>query len=135
MAIISYDKDEVIAYIPTFNGNDKDDNPLIVNLKYIGYGKSLKYEKDTTIKYIAKSKGKDVSEHTGIMTEVISDIQEKQILDNIDSVENYFIFRKGEKVKITDAKIFKTTAPKELISEIALAMQDFNRLSREQVKN
>jgi len=135
MAIISYDKDEVIAYIPTFNGNDKDDNPLIVNLKYIGYGKSLKYEKDTTIKYIAKSKGKDANEHTGIMTEVMSDIQEKQILDNIDSVENYFIMRKGEKVEIIDAKTFKATAPKELITEIALAMQDFNKLSKEQVKN
>jgi hypothetical protein len=135
MAIISYDKDEVIAYIPTFNGNDKDDNPLIVNLRYIGYGKSLKYEKDTTIRYIARSKGKDASEHTGIMTEVMSDIQEKQILDNIDSVENYFILRKGEKVEITDAKTFKSTAPKELISEIALAMQDFNKLSRKQVKN
>ena len=45
MAIISFDKDMIIDYVPAYGGNRDSDDPCIVRLKFVPYSKVQHYAK------------------------------------------------------------------------------------------
>lgn len=122
MALISFDPDIPIDYIPAYAGNRDSDNPCIVKLKFVPYAKVQEYSRLISIK------AKGIPER---FAEANREYQKKQFIENIESVSGYFISGK----EITTANELYETAPAELIYELIRAMEDAAKLSEGQRKN
>lgn len=124
MAIISFDKDTVVEYVPEFGGNRDSDDPCIVSLKFIPYSKVQHYAKMIQ----ARTKGmKDITK----VAEVSTIIQKKQFTESVEKISGYFV---GD-VAIVEPGEFYDTADTDLIVEILGAMENSQKLSEGQVKN
>ncbi len=121
MAIVVFDPDEVIDYIPKQERNS--DNPCVIKMKYVPYGKVGKYANIIA----QKSRGKLPD---GVL-EVQHEVQKQQFCDNVVEVENFFVGTKPVK----DPSDFYELAPATLIYEIIGAMESHARLSEGQRKN
>ena len=124
MALVLFDKDAVIDFIPEWNGNRESDKPFVVKLKYISFGKMRGYAQKIDA---ALKSTKDEAEKA----EKTLDVQKQQFIDNVTGFENVTI--KGKKV--TDPVEFYDLAPPDLIYEILNAMQDYQKLTEGQRKN
>ena len=121
MAIIGLDPDEAIEYIPECER--ESDDPCIINIKFVSYGKVKKYADMIT----RKSKGvRDTSK----LAEVQAEIQLKQFCDNVESISGFSV--KGK--EITGPEEFYDLAPATLIYEIIGAMEDSAKLTEGQKK-
>lgn len=126
MAIISFSKDVLIDYVPSYGGNRESDSPCVVRIRFVPYAKVQDYARLMA----ARAKGLSSSDISKI-SEITADVQKKQFVENIDSVDNFML--DGREVK--DAALFYEYAPKELIYEIIKAMEDSAKLSDGQRKN
>lgn len=124
MAIISFDKDAIIEYVPAYGGNRESDNPCVVRLKFVPYSRVQHYAK------ILSARAKNLNDASK-MAEAGQEIQKKQFTESVEAVSGYFI---GEK-EITDPSEFYNTADTELIIEIIRAMESQSKLSEGQRKN
>ncbi len=124
MALISFDKDTIIDYVPEYGENRRSDDPCIVKLKFVPYSKVQHYSRLIA----AKSKGLTDSVR---ITDVTQSVQEKQFTDNIDSISGYYVDGK----EVTDPLDFYETADTELIIEVIRAMESQQKLSEGQRKN
>lgn len=123
MALISFDPDIPIDYIPVYAGNRDSDNPCIVKLKFVPYAKVQHYSKLIA----ARTKGmSDVSK----ITEVSQDIQKKQFIESVESISGYF---KGDR-EIKAPGEFYESADTDLIIEIIRAMESSQKLTDGQKK-
>lgn len=130
MAIVSFDEDDVIEYIPESQRNEKE--PCIVCLRFVPYKKVQKYARLLTKEFRKESEGeKDFSRLRDIREDVEQAAQRKQFIENVVEVKNYSI--KG--VAVTDPGKFYDTADTDLIVDIVQAMQSAQRLSEGQRKN
>ena len=123
MAIISFDKDTLVDYIPAYGGNRESDEPCVVRLRVVPYAKVQEYGRLIDAK--AKAGGKERLAEAG------RDIQQRQFTESLDSVSGYYV---GSR-EVTDASGFYDTAPSDLIYEILKAMEDSAKLSEGQRKN
>ena len=123
MAIISFDKDTLVDYIPAYGGNRESDNPCVVRLKFVPYAKVQEYSRLIALK--AKGAGQEK------LGDIGRDIQRKQFVENIESVSGYHV---GDR-EVKDAAGFYDTAPTELIYEVIKAMEDSAKLDEGQRKN
>ena len=129
MALISFDEEEVIAFIPE-SQRDCDD-PLTIHMKYVPYKMVQKYRRIIADRTKAGSKGSsNFAKVAAISAEVSADVQRKQFTDNVVKIENYII--KGEQV--TDPGIFYDRVSDELLTEIIKAMESESKLSDGQKK-
>ncbi|MEK6532100.1 MAG: hypothetical protein AABZ23_06390 [Deltaproteobacteria bacterium] len=126
MAIISFSKDVLVDYVPAYGGNRESDNPCVVRIRFVPYGRVQDYSRLVA----AKAKGLSSNDISKI-NEITADIQKKQFIENVDSVDHFML--DGREVK--DASLFYEYAPKELIYEIIRAMEDSAKLSDGQRKN
>lgn len=124
MALILFDRDAVIDFIPEWNGNRDSDTPFIVKLKYVGWGKQRGYAQ--RIAQAMKS-----CEDEGERARKILDIQNEQFIENVVGFENCNI---GGKDSPTPEEFYDLAAP-ELVQEIIEAMQSHQALTGEQRKN
>ena len=132
MAIISFDKDKTVDFVPEYNGNRNEPNtvdgvqeaPCIVKLKYVPYAKVQEY---AALMAARTNAAKDVT----FSSEILQAVQKKQFLDSVQSVSGYII--DGEEV--TSAEKFFDTADAELIYEILKAMESSAKLTEGQIKN
>jgi len=124
MAIIVFDKDSIIKYVPAYGDNRESENPCIVNLKYISYSRVQFYAK------LLASRNKGTNDVSKIY-EYGQEMQKKQFVENVESISGFFI---GDK-EITDPAEFYESAPTQLIYEIIKAMEDSQKLSEGQRKN
>ena len=124
MAIISFDPEDIIDYIPEFGGNQDSDDPCIVRLRFVSHARIQHYGR------IIASKIKGTSDPVKI-NERTEGVQRKQFVENVDSISGYII--KGK--EITDPGEVYDTADATLIFELIRAMESASKLSEGQVKN
>lgn len=126
MAIISYDKDTPIDYIPEYGGNRDSENPCVVRLRFVPCSKVQEYSRHIA----ARNKGVSDAD-TDKRVSISQEVQKKQFTESVESVSGYFV---GER-EVTGAAEFYESAPYELVYELIAAMQDLQRLTAGQRKN
>jgi len=124
MAIVSFDKDAVIDYIPEYAGNRDTEDPCVVRIKFVSYARAQHYAR-----IIAQRAG-NTSKPSKI-NGIAQSVQKKQFVENVESISGYFI---GDR-EVTDPEEFYDTADAELVTEIIRAMESSSRLSEGQRKN
>lgn len=125
MAIISFDKDAIIDYVPEYGGNRESDNPCVVRLRPVPYSRVQEYSRLLAARSTA-AKG-DATK----MSDTVQALQKKQFTENVESVSGYFV---GER-EVTDPECFYKTADTDLVIEILRAMESMSKLSEGQRKN
>ncbi len=126
MAIITFSRDTLIDYVPSYGGNRDSDNPCVVRIRFVSYAKVQEYTR------ILASRAKGIRQDDfSRMREIAGEVQKKQFVENVDSVENFFV--DGQPIK--DAGLFYEHAPSELIHEVIKAMEDSVKLTEGQRKN
>lgn len=124
MAIVSFDKDTVIDYIPEYGGNRDSFDPCIIRLKYVPYSRVQHYSRLLA----AKTRGlTDASK----VAEVTQQVQKKQFIDSVESIEGYYVAER----EVTDPAEFYESADTDLIIETIQAMESLSRLNEGQRKN
>jgi len=119
MAILSFDKDELVEYIPV--SQREDENPCIVKMKFVPYGRVKKYAEMIA----RKTKGiRDESK----LNDIRAEVQKIQFCDNVFSIEN-FSTKSGP---VTEAADFYELADTALIYEIIEAMENSAKLTEGQ---
>ena len=124
MAIISFDKDTLVDYIPEYGGNRNSADPCVVRLKYVPYSRVQHYSRMIA----ARAKGLSDPQK---MTDVSQQVQRSQFVDNVDSISGYYV---GEREVISPAE-FYDTADTDLVIEVIKAMESHSRLTEGQRKN
>lgn len=125
MALISFDKDTVVDYMPAFGGNRKSDDPCIVRMRFVPFSRVQHYNS------ILAARNKEMQGDPEAMNEVGNTIQKKQFVENVEGISGYFI---GER-EVTEPGEFYEVADKGLIYEILVAMENSQKLSEGQRKN
>lgn len=124
MAIISFDKEAVVDYVPAYAGNRESADPCVVRLKFCPYSRVQHYSR--LIATRAKGAGDNLK-----LAEVGQEVQKRQFVENVESVANYFV----DGVEVRDTERFYETADTDLILEVIKAMESASRLSEGQIKN
>lgn len=124
MAIISFDKDTIIEYVPAYGNNRESENPCVVRLKFVPYSRVQHYARIIS----AKAKGAAINEK---IAEIAQEIQKKQFIESVEGISGYFI---GDREVISSAEFYET-ADTELILELIKAMESQQKLSEGQRKN
>ena len=124
MAIVSFDKDTVIDYIPSYGGNRESDDPCIVRLKFVPYSRVQHYSR------VIAARTKGISNPSKV-AEISQGVQRKQFVESVDSIAGYFI----DDREVVEADEFYDTADTDLILEVIQAMESQSKLSEGQVKN
>jgi hypothetical protein len=124
MAIISFDRDAVIDYIPEYAGNRNSDTPCVVMLRFVPYSRVQHYAR------VIAARARALSDPTKA-AEVAHEVQKKQFVENVEMISGYFV---GDE-PVTDPGEFYDTADTELVTEIIKAMESHAKLTEGQRKN
>lgn len=124
MALISFDPDTIIDYIPACGGNRDSDDPCVVKLRFVPYSKVQHYSR------VLAARTKSVTDPSRVV-EITQGVQKKQFCDSMESIHGYYV---GEK-EVTDPEEFYRTADTELVLEVVRAMESQSKLSESQRKN
>lgn len=124
MAIVSFDRDEVIDFVPAYGRNRENTDPCVVRLRYIPFSRVQFYSR------MIASKTKGINDPLKA-AEISQSVQKQQFVDSVESVSNYYVGNR----EVTDAGEFYETADTDLVIEIIQAMESISRLSEGQRKN
>ena len=124
MAIISFDPDTIIDYLPEYGGNRDSADPCVVRLKFVPYSQMHQYSRQIS----AMTRG--LADQSRV-AEVAQSVQKKQFVENVESISGYFV----EANEVTSAEGFYDTADTDLVLEIIKAMESHSRLTEGQRKN
>lgn len=124
MAIISFDKDALVDYIPEYGGNRDSFDPCIVRLKFVPYSRVQHYSR------VIAARTRGISDPPKI-TEATQEVQRKQFVENVDSIYGYYV---GER-EVVEPDEFYDTADTDLVIEIIRAMESHAKLTEGQKKN
>lgn len=124
MAIIGFDRDTVVDYVPEYNGNRDSLDPCAVKLRFVPYSRVQHYSR------LIAARAKGVSEPVKL-AEITQQVQKKQFVENVDGVYGYYVAER----EVTDPAEFYETADTDLVIEIIQAMESISRLSGGQRKN
>ena len=124
MAIISFDPDALVDYVPEYAGNRNSGEPCIVSLKFVPYSRVQHYARLIA----ARNKG---GVDQAKITEVSQEVQRKQFVESVESISGYFV---GDR-EVTEPGGFYDTADTDLVIEIIRAMESQQRLGEGQRKN
>lgn len=125
MAIISFDKDVLIDYVPEYGGNRDSENPCVVRLRYVPYSKVQHYSR------LIALKNKDAKNDVTKTIEAAQAIQKRQFVESVESVSGFFINER----EVPDSAEFYDTADTDLVLEIIRAMESSAKLTEGQRKN
>lgn len=124
MAIISFDRDAVIDYIPEYGGNRESLDPCVVRLKFVPFSRVQHYSRMIA----ARAKGLLDPQK---VTEVSQQVQKNQFVENVESVSGYYVGAR----EVAEPAEFYETADTDLVVEIIKAMESHSRLTEGQRKN
>lgn len=124
MAIISFDKDTLIDYIPAYGDNRKSEDPCVVRLRFVPYAKVQEYSRLIA----AKARGVQDLAKAGVAS---AEVQKKQFVESVESVSGFIVSGR----LVTDAADLYDNAPAALIYELLAVMEDSAKLSEGQRKN
>ena len=112
MAIISFDRDTVVDYMPEYGGNRASQDPCTVRLKFVPYARVQHYARLIA----ARTRGKYDPVRAA---EISHEVQKKQFCENVESISGYFV---GD-LEVTTPAEFYDTADTDLVIEIVKAME------------
>lgn len=124
MAIISFDREALIDYVPAYGDNRDSEDPCVVRLKFVPFSRIQHYSRLIA----ARSNGASDPIKTA---EIGREVQKRQFVENVVEVENYFV---GDRM-VKDAGEFYETADTELVIEVIRAMESHSKLTEGQRKN
>ncbi len=124
MAIISFDPDTIIDYLPEYGGNRDSVDPCVVRLKFVPYSRMHQYSR------LVAAKTRGVNDRSKVLA-IAHSMQKKQFVENVESISGYFV----EAREVTGAEGFYETADSELVLEIVKAMESHSMLTEGQRKN
>ncbi len=124
MAIISFDRDECVDYVPAYSGNRDSEDPCIVRLRFVPYSRVQYYSR------IIAARTKGITDPAKV-AERTQGVQKKQFVDNVEDIESYFV---GVR-EVTEPGEFYDTADTDLVIEVIQAMESQSKLSEGQRKN
>jgi hypothetical protein len=124
MAIISFDRDAVVDFVPAYGNNRETEKPCVVRLRYVPYSRVQHYSR------LLAARTKGLNDHARL-TELAHEVQKRQFVESVESVSGYYV----NGAEANDPAALYDTAPTELIHEIIRAMEDASRLSEGQLKN
>ncbi|MEE9614850.1 MAG: hypothetical protein V3W31_07895 [Thermodesulfobacteriota bacterium] len=124
MAIISFDRDAVVDYIPVYGGNRDSEEPCVVRLRFVPYSRVQHYSR------ILAARTKEMADPSRV-TEMTQEVQKKQFCDSVESIHGYYV---GE-LEVTAPVEFYETADTDLVLEVIRAMESQSKLLEGQRKN
>ena len=124
MAIVSFDKESVIDYIPEYGGNRESLEPCIVSLKFVPYSRVQEYSR------LLAARTRGIADQARV-AELALQVQRKQFVENVEGIHGYYV---GE-MRVTDPGEFYDTADTDLVIEVIRAMESNSRLTEGQRKN
>ena len=124
MAIISFDRESVIDYIPEYGGNRESLDPCIVSLKFVPYSRVQEYSR----LLVARTRGLADQARAA---ELAHQVQRKQFVENVEGIQGYFV----AEMRVTDPGEFYDTADTALVIEVIRAMESNSKLTEGQRKN
>ncbi|MBI5562757.1 MAG: hypothetical protein HY894_07915 [Deltaproteobacteria bacterium] len=124
MAIISFDKDALIDYVPEHGGNRDSFDPCVVRLRYVPYSRVQQYAR------VLAARNKGINDPARA-AEITQHVQKKQFTENVEGISGYYV----EEREVTDPDEFYETADTDLVVEIIRAMESTARLTEGQRKN
>jgi len=125
MAIVSFDKDVLIDYVPAYCGNRDSEDPCVVRLKFVPYSRVQEYSR-----LLAARAGGATGDAVKTVN-LSQSVQKKQFVENVASVSGYYI---GER-EVSGPEDFYESADTELVTEIIRSMENIHKLSEGQRKN
>jgi len=125
MAIVSFDKDVLIDYVPAYGGNRDSEDPCVVRLKFVPYSRVQEYSR-----LLAARAGGATGDAVKTVN-LSQSVQKKQFVENVASVSGYYI---GER-EVSGPEDFYESADTELVTEIIRSMENIHKLSEGQRKN
>jgi len=125
MAIVSFDKDVLIDYVPAYCGNRDSEDPCVVRLKFVPYSRVQEYSR-----LLAARAGGAAGDAVKTVN-LSQSVQKKQFVENVASVSGYYI---GER-EVSGPEDFYESADTELVTEIIRSMENIHKLSEGQRKN
>lgn len=123
MALISFDKNAVIDFIPEYSGNRDALDPCVVKLRYVPFSKVQHYSRLISNK-IRENKSSNPST-------AAHEVQRQQFVENVQAIRGFWVDGK----EITDPGEFYEVADFDLIMELLRAMESSSKLSAGQRKN
>ena len=124
MAIVSYDKDTLIEYVPAYGGNRESADPCIIRMRFVPFSKVQEYSR------ILAARAKGAADQARV-SELTHEVQKRQFCESVESISGYFIGGR----EVTTAEEFYATADTELVVEVIRAMESQSKLSEGQRKN
>jgi len=124
MAIISFDRDSILDYIPEYGGNRESADPCVVTLRFVPYSRVQEYSR------LLAARTRGVADPVRI-AELTQHVQKKQFVENVEAVSGYFV---GDR-KVSSPGEFFETADTDLVLEVIGAMESMSRLTEGQRKN
>lgn len=118
MAIAGFERDKTYHYIPEYAGNRDSESPCVIGLRFVSHARMNDYSA------MIASKTKGVRD-SGELQKIGEEVQRRQFIDNVVTVEGYLL---GDK-EVKDATTLYETADKDLVYEIIKAMESGTKLS------
>ena len=129
MALIIFNENLVIPYVPKYGGNRESKNQAIIGIKPLNNNGSIEFTRVLANKL---NKCDDDSERDLVSKEMARQTFVEHV-DNVAGCE--YMNEKNELVEITTAEELYDHAPRGLINEISLAIENSSILSEGQLKN
>lgn len=124
MAIISFDRESILDYIPEYGGNRESADPCVVTLRFVPYSRVQEYSR------LLAARTRGVADPVRV-AELTQHVQKKQFVENVEAVSGYFV---GDRKVSTPGEFFET-ADTDLVLEVIGAMESMSRLTEGQRKN
>ncbi|MFQ5736738.1 MAG: hypothetical protein ACE5GY_07730 [Thermodesulfobacteriota bacterium] len=124
MAIVGFDREMAVDYVPEYNGNRDSLDPCVVRIRFVPYSRVQHYSRLIA----ARSKG---AQDPARVAEITQQVQKKQFVENVEAVYGYYVAEH----EVKDPSDFYETADTELVVEIIRAMESTSRLGEGQRKN
>src|SRR5574337_449040 len=84
MAIISFDKDAAVDYIPEYGGNRESLDPCVVRLKFVPFSRVQHYSR------MIAARAKGLSDPQKV-TEASQQVQKNQFVESVESIAGYYV--------------------------------------------
>lgn len=124
MAIISFDKDSLIDYIPAYGGNRDSEEPCVVRLRHVPFSKVQEYGR------LLAARAKGVTDQAKA-AELANAVQKRQFCESVEEIKGFFVGGR----EVTGPEEFYEAADTELVIELIRAMESTHRLTEGQRKN
>ena len=124
MAIIGFDREMTVDFVPEYNGNRDSLDPCVVKIRFVPYSRVQHYSR------LIAARSKGVGDPLKA-AEITQHVQKKQFVENVEGIHGYYVAER----EVTDADELYDTADTDLVVEIIQAMESISRLSEGQRKN